>query len=361
MGHALRGKTATSKYIRELNAMKRICGFVGTVGLLLAGQVVAAAESDSQRVFKSLDTNGDGQLAQEEIDAQRMALFTRLVRTADEDGDGKLSAEEFKRGLQPARIEKPLIEKASNELPGADALKLLLARMDTNRDQRLVRDEVPREYAGFFDRLEERAGGKKDGKIDLRELIQSAPKLCQLAQRYAKQQGIDVERELARLPKEQRFALERMDIPARPMEVLSDPKQVKELFARWDADGNGQVNAEEIPERLAKFFDGLLERNDENADGQLSKQELLALSKRLAAAKAAEPNPQEVEKEVARMLKRFDLNEDEQLSIEEAPRRMADRFQRVDANGDGLADREELRRVVKLLSRLRKSEKGLGK
>ncbi len=329
------------------------------VGLWLALPLVAwASEADSRRLFDSLDANGDGQLASDEIRPEHAALFSRLIRTADADNNGQLGIAEFSQGLQPVRPDKPIAEKHDGQLPGADAWRLLLVEMDTNGDQRIVADEVPARHLAFFERIEERLGSEKDGRLERRELVRAAPQLCKMAARYTEQQGIDVEAELARLPKGQKETLQRMDKPPRLFEMLSDPEEAERMFARLDADGNGQIVSKEIPEPLAQLFDHLLEQGDGNGDKQLSKTELLAVSRRMAGGKGNRPRAGNVGKEVAKMLNRFDRNGDQLLSPKEASQRLATHFKQIDANGDGSLDRQELGRLVMRLEHMQKARKG---
>ena len=259
------------------------------VGLLVGfPQVGLGDEASVRRMFKSLDANKDGQLSVDEVRPEHAALFARLIRTADADDDGQLGRDEFAQGLQPSRPAKPLVEKPSGKLPGADALELLLSRMDRNGDQRLVVEEVPKRYLDFFDRMEERLGGEKDGRIDRRELIQASPKLCQLAKRYAAQNDIDVAAELARLPKQQRFMIERPKLDkgndVAPEKVKKD---VARMLKRFDQDEDGQLSREEVPKRMAERFD----RIDVSGDGVLDREELGRVVKLLSRMRNAEKGP----------------------------------------------------------------------
>jgi Ca2+-binding EF-hand superfamily protein len=251
---------------------------VGVLGVCWAAGSAAAAESDASRLFKQLDGNRDGHVAPDEAGADHGRLFARLVRTSDDDGDGVLSADEFVAGLTPVRGEKPLIDKQGSRLPGSDALVVLLAKMDVNGDRRLVADEIPERFQDAFDRMLERADEDKDGLLSTRELAQGGPRLGIIATAAARRLGIDVAAELAKLSPKERQAMERMDAYARPGELMADPEQAAELFARLDANGDGRVAADEAPEGLVQ----LVRRGDRDGDGQLSKGEFQQMSRRLA-------------------------------------------------------------------------------
>jgi Ca2+-binding EF-hand superfamily protein len=52
------------------------------------------------------------------------------------------------------------------------------------------------------------------------------------------------------------------------------------------------------------------------------------------------------------LLRRFDRDGDGQLSVREAPRRIAEAFDRVDADANGQLDRTELTRVAETMARM---------
>ena len=324
-----------------------------TIVLLLTASALSA---DTERLFTELDRNRDGQLDVQEIKTDHKRLFERLLRTADGDHDGKLSSIEFQTGLQPHAPAKPMVEKEGSELPGTDALLLLLAKMDTNANGTIEAAEVPEPLQPIFDRIEERLGGKPDGVLDRRELTQAAPRLSQIAMRFAERTKLDVEVELALLPKKQWQSVQNMLGPRPRGEYLANPEQAREFFRRLDANGDGQIIAEEVPDALAERFEQLLQRADRNRNDQLSEAEVLKFSRQLQVFSENRLSPAELRTEIQRLLKQLDRNGDQQISRQEAPRRLKARFDRVDTDGSGQIERDELAPVVQLLSRLRQPE-----
>ena len=96
-------------------------------------------------------------------------------------------------------------------------------------------------------------------------------------------------------------------------------------FSQLDADGNGEVSQAELQARAAKRFGD----SDSNADGILTREELLAAGQKRS------------ERRVERMLKRFDANGDGALSKDELPMHGADMFARADADNSGGLSEEE--------------------
>jgi Ca2+-binding EF-hand superfamily protein len=320
----------------------------------------AAAEIDADRLFGDLDANDDGQVTAGEVGEEQRLLFKRLARTGDADGDGKLSAEEFAAALQPVRAEKSLVEKQGSRLPGADALTVLMAKMDANADRRIDADEVPEAYARAFEQFLRPGDGDKDGNLDAREIGKSAPRLSIIAQLAARRMGLDVPAELAKIPAEQTMAMDQMDAYARPVEMMADPAQAEQMFKRLDANGDKQLVAEEAPGPFADRFAEMVERGDADGDKQLSRKEFLAMSRRLAEFESARPDPQAVRQAYRQLLKRFDGDGDGQLSVREAPPRIAENFDRADADANGKLDEAELKRVAETMARMQKFAGGRG-
>ena len=323
---------------------------------LLVLTLLASNSLGSQQLFGQLDQNQDGWLDASEIETKHQRLFKRLLRTSDDDQDGRLSSDEFLAGLQPQQPAKPLEKKQGSEAPGADALLVLLARMDTNTNGRIEAEEVPGPFRGIFDRIEERLGGEPDGVLDQRELTMAGPRLSQIALRITERMGLDVEVEMALLSDKQWQSVLNMTGRRGRRQMLADPKQAREIFKQFDANGDGQVALEEVPEQIADRFEQLLDRADRNGDEQISEQELMAVSRMMRAMAENQPSPQELASGVKRILRQLDRDGDGAVSRDEAPRRMADRFDRLDENGSGKLEREELGRIVQLLRSLRRTE-----
>ena len=335
--------------LRSLPLQSLLSGLV-IASLALSSQRVVAAEIDAGGLFRGLDANGDRQISADELPIEQRQLFKRLVRTGDENDDGRLSAEEFAAAVEPLRAEKDLVEKQGSRLPGADALAVLLARMDLRRDGRIEPDEVPSAYRRVFEQLLRQGDGDRNGSLDPRELAQSAPRLGVVALLAADRMGLDVEAEVAKIPAEQRSVLDQ-DAYARPVDRIADPKQAEEVFNRLDANGDKQLTAEEAPGPSATRFEEMIRRGDENGDERLSRQEFLSISRRLAEFESARPNRSAVERVRRQLLRRFDADGDGELTVREAPPRLAENFDRFDQDADGRLNRSELTQVAETMAR----------
>jgi hypothetical protein len=243
----------------------------------LAPSVGGAVEIDASALFASLDANQDGRVTTAEAGKSHARLFARLLRTSD-DGDGVLTADEFAAALTPLRVEKTLVTKQGSRLPGSDALIVLLARMDADGDRRIEAAEVPATLRDTFQRMVDFADADKNGTLDTRELADGGVRLGIIAQTAAARLGINVAAELAALPPARRNSLERMGAFPNPQQMMADPAQAAEMFARFDANGDGFVVPDEAPEGLAN----VIQRADRNGDGKLSAAEFKAASQRAA-------------------------------------------------------------------------------
>jgi len=271
------------------------------LGLLLGRAPLLAADQSApaqlQRTYRQLDRNGDGQLEAQEVGSEHARLFARLLRTSDADGNGSLSQNEFQQGLQPQRQAKPLAVKQSSRLPGSDELLLLVAMADANADGVIKPDEVPERLLPFYDRLEQRLGGGGQQQIRVQEIAKAAPALTRFAQVTVERMNLDVDLEYGLLPDKNWALVERLEAPRRPGDALADPEQAMERFRNFDANGDGQIVYEEVPEQYAARFDRLLARADRNRDQQISQQELQDLSRRLRNLRKNRRTPNRVKRD----------------------------------------------------------------
>ena len=235
--------------------------------------VTAAAETNAVGLFAKLDADSDGKLAAGEIGDEHRLLYKRLVRTGDENGDGELSAEEFAAALLPVRAEKPTVEKQGSRLPGADALLVILAKMDVNEDQQLDADEIPADYRRAFEQMLTAGDGDKDGRLDRREIAQGSPRLTAVASVAARRMGLDVSAEMSELPEETMSSMEQMDAYPKPGELA-----VARLLKQFDRNEDGAISLREAPALLKRQFD----RFDMDGDQQLQDKELAKVGDRMA-------------------------------------------------------------------------------
>lgn len=119
-------------------------------------------------------------------------------------------------------------------------------------------------------------------------------------------------------------------------------------FATLDVNGDGALTLEEMQARGEARFAEM----DTDGDGALSAAELAALGAEQAAERAA------------RMIARFDDNEDGLLQQDELPtrgeRRAAQMFDRVDADNDGTISAEEFEQAQERMGERREGRRGHG-
>ncbi|MGI9456445.1 MAG: EF-hand domain-containing protein [Aeoliella sp.] len=343
------------------------------MALMLVAPLVLAAEEDIRvddgKLFDRLDRDGDGSVTASDIADDQLRLFERLLRQGDEDGDRALTRSEWQLATEPRRPPKPIEERRSANLPGANAARLLLLKLDVDGDAVLTAEEVTKDLRPIFDQVVSQLDRNDDGKVNRMELARGGPQLSRLAQRAVRRLGVDIDKELKRLEREQGSAAKRFEVEPSPQQILSDPKQALALFEQFDGNRDGKLELAEVPEQAQGRFSRLFRLADRDRDKSLTKQEFLSASKRAGEMMSREssatmtetPMNSEVRKktgnsgEVAsrlmdRMIGRLDRNKDGQINRGEARGRLAERFDEADRNGDGLLDAEEIADIRAALS-----------
>jgi len=106
-----------------------------------------------------------------------------------------------------------------------------------------------------------------------------------------------------------------------------DPQEIFQKIKQADKDQDGKLSKEEVSEHMRPHFDKV----DTDKSGYLEKPEIRRAVHGMM---------------VFMRLKQADKDNDEKLSKEEAPQRMKTHFDKIDKNGDGLLDYEELKPVI---------------
>lgn len=271
---------------------------------------------DNEALFKQLDKNADGQVADDEIPQDKQRLLKRLMRNADKDGNGKLSREEFVAGL------KNRDRKSEPGGPASDgpSLEETFRDRDRNGDGKFTADDVPEPLRERFSRMLERADKNGDKAISLEEFKK--------AEAFGRRPGP----------------------PDGPPPGAPDgpPPGGDVLFRTLDADDDGALSNDE----LAKAADAL-KKLDKDGDGKVTRRELFPPREGGGPEGSDRPAPEQL----IRRLMAGDKNNDGKLSREELPERLQRGFDRLDANGDASVSADELKSG---LERLREAGGGRG-
>ena len=210
------------------------------------------------------------------------------------------AADESATGSSSATVQ------AQDEQRGPAAM---LAEADANKDGVVTTDEFRAGVAARF----AAADGNKDGILDEAEVASMRP--CGQGKRMCDGQG---------------------------PEGRGDGAERGGPMSRLDKDGSGTISRDEAPPRMAGRFDQV----DTNKDGVIDQNEMRAANadRRGGPDQEAGSGPGRGDgAERGGPMSRLDKDGSGTISRDEAPPRMAGRFDQVDTNKDGVIDQNEMR------------------
>jgi Ca2+-binding protein (EF-Hand superfamily) len=262
-------------------------------------------------LFAKLDANKDGVVTADEVQGDAKGLFERALRRGDKDGDKKLTKEEFAAAQKESDAPRqPLAQGGGPGRPGGGQFnpREIFARLDTNKDGKISKDEAQGPFKENFDRFD----ANKDGFIG--------------------------EDEIGRLGGGGQF-------------------NPREIFARQDANKDGKVSKDEAQGFLKEGFDRL----DANSDGAISEEELArTIGRRTDGVPGApgagnRPNPEQL----AAMFDRLDANKDGKLTKDEVPEGQREPFtQLLERLGSDSLGKDQFPRFMALMAQFGRPGEG---
>lgn len=112
----------------------------------------------------------------------------------------------------------------------------------------------------------------------------------------------------------------------------------EEIIKRFDKNGDGKLSKDEIPEGMA----ARLGQADGDGDGTVTKEELEAAFKKMQGRRGGQGTPPgRGQFDPAQLFQRLDRNSDGKVTKDELPEQMAERMMRADADGNGEITKEE--------------------
>lgn len=350
------------------------------MGALLCASALFAQDSAEQRteLFKTLDTNGDGTLTKDEIPRDKTSLFDRLVTLGDGDKDGKLTEREFVAAFNRPKDVAPAAGQPGESRPTAEDRANFFQRMDRNQDGKLSKDELPEFLRERMAPMFERAG--KD-ELTQEEFVQFNPRFgrpptaeerARNFQRMDRNQDGKLSKDEVPEFLKERFAplFERAGKDEITAEEFAqfNPRAGRgrgrrglfpsreQFFTRLDANGDGKITLDEVPEQFKDRVKGILAALDK---GEITGDdyERLAEMERRRQEGAAGRNPDAPGRPGMYrgdgmgpggfrgpgpvLLRVLDEDRDGRLSKQELAM-AAYHFDELDANGDGHLDAREL-------------------
>lgn len=187
------------------------------------------AAQDNSDLFGKLDVNKDGFVTPDEVKDDQKALYDRMLRTSDKDGDKKLSKDEFQAGLKPDETPRQPLPGGGAGIPlpkgGKGDPREFFSRLDANKDGKLSKDELPERMRDNFARMDTNG----DGSVSAEEFAQI---------------GRQVGKAPPGAPQPGGAPPQGRPNPGGPM----NRGDLEALFDRTDANSDGKLTKDEIPE-----------------------------------------------------------------------------------------------------------------
>ncbi len=124
-------------------------------------------------------------------------------------------------------------------------------------------------------------------------------------------------------------------------------EQMRQRILDMDSNQDGSISLEEAPEQMRERFAEM----DQNNDGKLDKVELETMFERRARQGNQGRRPGQNQPQGAQSIKErimgADSDNDRLISKEELPAQMQQRFEQMDANGDGFVDEQEIDEMLR--------------
>ncbi|NQV25398.1 MAG: hypothetical protein HQ518_13640 [Rhodopirellula sp.] len=310
--------------------MKRFCMLTGIV-LASSASVFAEDGPKPGEIFKQLDKNNDGKLVKDEVSEEQTRFFERLLRLGDADKNGELTESEFTKAASETAVTPPAGGNGAG--PGR--------RPGNPGGQQF-------DAAGFFKRLDQNG----DGKVTKSELPEAlAERLAPAFEKLGKDAFTLEEFQQFRQQAERNGSGQPGGRPG----SMGNPE---ETFKRLDANGDGKLTVDEVPEPGRRMVGAILERSGKGRDGSLTMQEF---QKAIEQFNRGQQNgrPEGGVRPVGDQPPRDGEMRRPGQSDRPANAGPGPAFLRIlDANQDGRLSREELEKAVSLLDRLDQNQDG---
>ena len=275
-------------------------------------------------IFKQLDKNGDGTVTRDEVPEDQIRFFERVLRTGDKDGSGTLTQDEFVAGTADTERRDAAPGGFGGPGPGGRGPGEMFERLDSNKDGKIQKSEVPDPLQRMLNPLFERLGKEE---ISREEFLEAGRRMMAEGGRPGGGPGFG---------------------------PMGPPGEV---FSRMDRNGDGKLSKDEVPEPASRFFNPLFERLGKN---EITKEEFEEAGRQMRERFGGRPgmgpggapgggsegrSSPEGRARVEEMFKRLDKNEDGKLTVEEAPEeakaRIEGMLERMGKGKDGSITREE--------------------